>query len=165
MHSAFRSHVSACLSYFLLVSATWLFHAVLFGEMDWFFILSGAVMSCPCGCIAIRLLFCGTHHHYIHRFIAHGAASQDLARHHACIKKGSGHLRTIQDYSGRMASDLQGHSELFRVIPCLSATTLIGNPVWSVWTCPGIFNQNSTKTEKKKTYPVLSFSHQAACSW
>ena len=112
-------HVSATFYLSQLPGCSMLFYLVRWTDS---FILSGAVMGCPCGCIAIRLLFCGTHHHYIHRFIAHGAASQDLARHHACIKK---RLRTSQDYSGRMASDLQGHSESFRVIPCLSATTLM----------------------------------------
>jgi hypothetical protein len=80
-------------------------------------------MSCPCGCIAIRLLFYLWHasslYPQIHR------SRRGKPRFGSPPRLHKKRLRTSQDYSGRMASDLQGHSESFRVIPCLSATTLM----------------------------------------
>ena len=74
-------HVSATFYLSQLPGCSMLFYWVRWTDSSSYLELSWAVLV-----VALRsdcYFICGTHHHYIHRFIAHGAASQDLARHHA----------------------------------------------------------------------------------
>ena len=104
-------HVSATFYLSQLPGCSMLFYWVRWTDSSSYLELSWAVLV-----VALRsdcYFICGTHHHYIHRFIAHGAASQDLARHHAWLKKGSGHLRTIQDVWFLIFKVIPSHSMFF----------------------------------------------------